>query len=101
MPTAVLITLVLHLLQQPLPDLLILPVSLLQILKNPVEIRIGLEIIPGGILRKPRIILVPQINRPPQLVQRLAGIPLNREIRSQPVRHLAVRFRRGQGVVLQ
>jgi hypothetical protein len=56
--------------QQALPDLLVPAETLLQILQNPLEIRIVLQVIPGWNLLKPGIILIAQIDSLPQPAQR-------------------------------
>src|SRR5664279_320404 len=85
-----------HILKQSLPVLLITAERLLEILQNTIEVSVPVERVPCGILQEPWIVLVAEVNRAAQPMQRFALIPLNREICSQPIGHFAVGLSSGK-----
>src|SRR5580658_339977 len=72
-----------YLLEQPLPSALVLPEAFLQIFENPLEVRVGSQIVPRGIFLEPRVVFIAQVNGAAQPMQRLTGIAIDCEVGRQ------------------
>src|SRR5260370_33177607 len=86
-------TLIPHLSQQALPVLLVAPIALLRVFENALRVGMTIHLAPARVLAEPGIVLVPQIDRAAQPVQRLGLIAFERKLSGEPIGHVAVRLR--------